>query len=857
MSKLKIVMRKSEKSINFEREILSKLHNKFIVNMYYAFQDKDNLYLVMDYLKGGDLRFHLTRHIRFSEEQSRFFICNIITALEYIHSKNIIHRDIKPENLVLEEEGYVRLTDFGIARKSMDNNKGDTSGTPGYMAPEVMRGALHSFEVDFFAIGIIGYEFLKGKRPYHGKNRKEIREEMLMKQICIRNEEIEEGWTKESIDFINKLLIRKKENRLGYKGIEEIKEHPWIKYYPWSMIIDKTLPSPFVPQNKDNFDLRYCAKSDKIGEETKMRYEEILMDSDSKSFFNNFYFNYDYEQMKIQKNKEKNNYNLNKNIISQIYNRVHSHKFDSLNWIFNNKASYKQLPNEQNNKIIINNNPKDTKDKYNTINETNNHKKNDIDNFEDTLYSTIFKKENLEKINKIFEQKLKNKNNYGDVKKIINNSNIITSKNNNLEKSLNNKLYKRRINISGILSPARSDKYIFKNKESNMTKIFKYQKQKSIILNSKGEIKIRYLSSNKSPSFHNKNEILMKKQIQNLSKFATLLSKSNSSRSKSKNTSRKKSAKKKVCDQSKNKLNRIPCLNNNIISSQFNAKNLFERKKSNNVIINYNKDINNNINELLYLQNGNYVNNKKSRKYKNDNVPKSKISMTANNNCNNSININKTFLKDFKIKEVSKNSSKRSNRNILTGDKNYESKKKILINNKKININDSLRNLIRCNSKYLSLKELNLSKFQPQPPQSQKLLKPNNNNSNNNNIDKENINENIINNNNIIKKQIIKTNNNNETKKERIFVNKRAKNKKIVFDIDKTKNVFNNNSINIHKNPFGLKKEKNRVNYCTLNNSSFKSNNNVIKGKDKDNNYGNINQNVVLSYKQKYNCTGK
>ena len=102
MSKMKIIIRKSENSVNFEREILSKLHNKFIVNMYYAFQDKDNLYLVMDYLKGGDLRFHLTRHIRFSEEQSRFFICNIITALEYIHSKNIIHRDIKPENLLLD-----------------------------------------------------------------------------------------------------------------------------------------------------------------------------------------------------------------------------------------------------------------------------------------------------------------------------------------------------------------------------------------------------------------------------------------------------------------------------------------------------------------------------------------------------------------------------------------------------------------------------------------------------------------------------------------------------------------------------------------------------------------------------------
>ena len=223
MSKLKIIEKKSENSINYEREILSKLNNPFIINMYYAFQDSDNLYLVMDYLKGGDLRFHLTRHIHFSEEQSRFFICNILVALEYIHSQDIIHRDIKPENLVLDQNGYARLTDFGIAKKNSEKNKmkGDTSGTPGYMAPEIMRGIIHSFEVDFFAVGIVAYEFMKGKRPYSGKNRKEIKEEMLMRQIAIKEEEIPEDWTKESVDFINKLLVRKRENRLGFNGIKE------------------------------------------------------------------------------------------------------------------------------------------------------------------------------------------------------------------------------------------------------------------------------------------------------------------------------------------------------------------------------------------------------------------------------------------------------------------------------------------------------------------------------------------------------------------------------------------------------------------------------------------------------------
>ena len=116
MSKVKIIDKKSEKSIKYERELLSHLKNPFIVNMSYAFQDFENLYLVMDLLTGGDLRYHICKHRRFSESQTRFFIACIILGLEYIHSKKVIHRDIKPENLVLDENGYVRITDFGIAK---------------------------------------------------------------------------------------------------------------------------------------------------------------------------------------------------------------------------------------------------------------------------------------------------------------------------------------------------------------------------------------------------------------------------------------------------------------------------------------------------------------------------------------------------------------------------------------------------------------------------------------------------------------------------------------------------------------------------------------------------------------------
>ena len=292
MSKKKIIDKKSEKSINNERIFLSKLHHPFLVNMHFAFQDHDNLYLVIDILNGGDLRFHCSRYRRFSEEQTRFFIACMVHTLSYIHQKNVIHRDIKPENLVLDDKGYRHITDFGIAKENCEDNSSETSGTPGYMAPEVIRGLGHSFSVDFFAIGIIGYEFMIGKRPYNGKNRKEIKEQMFSHQARIKRSELVKGWSMESRDFINKLLLRKPEIRLGCKeGIKELKEHFWLKYYPWNELEKKSLPGPFVPEKRDNFDKRYCEGIDKISESTKLRSEEIAMSDNYKTAFANFYFN--------------------------------------------------------------------------------------------------------------------------------------------------------------------------------------------------------------------------------------------------------------------------------------------------------------------------------------------------------------------------------------------------------------------------------------------------------------------------------------------------------------------------------------------------------------------------------------
>ena len=540
MSKLKIIEKKSEYSINFEREILSKLNNPFIVNMYYAFQDSDNLYLVMDYLKGGDLRFHLTRHIHFSEEQSRFFICNLLIALEYIHSQDIIHRDIKPENLVLDENGYTRITDFGIAKKKSDVNKmkGDTSGTPGYMAPEIMRGIVHSFEVDFFAVGIVAYEFMKGKRPYNGKNRKEIKEEMIMKQIVIKEDEIPEEWTKESIDFINKLVVRKRENRLGYNGIKEVKEHPWIKYYPWEMILDKTLPSPFIPQNKDNFDLRFCAKTQNIGQETQIRYEEILMSSYYNNIFKNFFYNYEVER-KEKRDINKNNIN-NKNL-SQISFKI-----------------YRQLSCDQN-KIVINS----KRDKFNTINEIVNNNKNECKEGKESLFLNIFKNQNLKGINDLFAEKMKKNKNF--IKSREKSSSNINNPL-NINQSLNSRVGKKILNISSILSPVRSKRNILKRREYKTSSIiYKKSRPKSNVFMTKD------VTNHNIPTCQNKKEN-KNKIIQASSKCLNLLSKSNSYKMKCINTA-KNSSVKKINYQKKNNSRNI-LISNNLTSNCIPNKNI-------------------------------------------------------------------------------------------------------------------------------------------------------------------------------------------------------------------------------------------------------------------------------------------
>eukprot|EP01017_Pseudomicrothorax_dubius_P029719 TRINITY_DN3642_c0_g2_i1.p2 TRINITY_DN3642_c0_g2~~TRINITY_DN3642_c0_g2_i1.p2 ORF type:complete len:257 (-),score=64.07 TRINITY_DN3642_c0_g2_i1:327-1097(-) len=247
MSKARVLSKRSVNSVMNERLLLSHLRHPFLVNMVCAFQDRENIYLIMDLVTGGDLRFHVSKRRLFTEEQTRFVIACILLGLEYLHNNGVLHRDVKPENVVLDSRGYCKLTDLGIARIWRPDNAQDTSGTPGYMAPEVMCRQNHGVAVDYFALGVIAYEMMMGRRPYQGKSRKEIKEQVLARQVQIRKADVPDGWSLEAADFVNRLIQRKPANRLGLNGPMEVKGHPWLKNFPWTRLLNKELTAPFLP----------------------------------------------------------------------------------------------------------------------------------------------------------------------------------------------------------------------------------------------------------------------------------------------------------------------------------------------------------------------------------------------------------------------------------------------------------------------------------------------------------------------------------------------------------------------------------------------------------------------------------
>ena len=204
-----------------------------------------------------------------------------------MNSRNILHKDIKPENLLFDDNGYIVITDLGVACKLEDKITA-ISGTPGYMSPEYFLDYYYCINSDYFSLGVLAYELMIGKRPYIAKNKKELKTLMNDTEIQITKNDIPNGWSLEAADFINRvstyiyytkiqLLIKNPEKRLGFPNIINIKNHSWIKDYPWRKLLQKELIAPFIPQHCElNFDIHYVNRKERIGKRTKRYYKKWL-----------------------------------------------------------------------------------------------------------------------------------------------------------------------------------------------------------------------------------------------------------------------------------------------------------------------------------------------------------------------------------------------------------------------------------------------------------------------------------------------------------------------------------------------------------------------------------------------------
>ncbi|KAJ3270518.1 hypothetical protein HDV01_007774 [Terramyces sp. JEL0728] len=237
-----------------ERIVLQLLKNPFIVNLKYAFQDDENLFMVLDIAEGGDLRCHLDRLKTMKDDVLQIYTAEIGYALDYLHSNHIIHRDLKPENLLLDKDGHILLTDFNICANLKDSTPKHASGTRPYMAPEMFIGQPYGYSVDWWAVGIILYECTYGKRPYKIERDNPTEafevplvfpEEVYRTKLTVAKNPIRE-------EFYTGLLQKDIAKRLGSSNSglgfkDDILSHSFLKGIDYALIGERKLQPSYKP----------------------------------------------------------------------------------------------------------------------------------------------------------------------------------------------------------------------------------------------------------------------------------------------------------------------------------------------------------------------------------------------------------------------------------------------------------------------------------------------------------------------------------------------------------------------------------------------------------------------------------
>ncbi|XP_067845193.1 ribosomal protein S6 kinase alpha-2 [Heptranchias perlo] len=229
-----------------ERDILAEVNHPFIVKLHYAFQTEGKLYLILDFLRGGDLFTRLSKEVMFTEEDVKFYLAELALALDHLHGLGIIYRDLKPENVLLDEDGHIKITDFGLSKEAVDHDKRAYSfcGTIEYMAPEVVNRRGHAQSADWWSFGVLMFEMLTGSLPFQGKDRKETMALILKAKLGMP-----QFLSPEAQSLLRALFKRNPGNRLGAgpDGVEEIKRHCFFGTIDWNKLYRKEIKPPFKP----------------------------------------------------------------------------------------------------------------------------------------------------------------------------------------------------------------------------------------------------------------------------------------------------------------------------------------------------------------------------------------------------------------------------------------------------------------------------------------------------------------------------------------------------------------------------------------------------------------------------------
>lgn len=245
MRKSEIIRLNQVEHIFSERAILASISHPFIVKLYSTFQDGLNLYMLMEYVNGGELFTYLRRMTKFTIPCAKFYASELVLALEYLHAKGIVYRDLKPENLLIDEKGHIKLTDFGFAKYLPNDQRTWTlCGTPEYLAPEIIQNKGHDMAVDWWALGILIYEMIVGTPPYYDTTTYKIYEKILAGELIFPK-----NMDEAARDLITGLLTSDPSLRLGnlINGADDIKNHAWFADIRWDRINDRALNTPYVP----------------------------------------------------------------------------------------------------------------------------------------------------------------------------------------------------------------------------------------------------------------------------------------------------------------------------------------------------------------------------------------------------------------------------------------------------------------------------------------------------------------------------------------------------------------------------------------------------------------------------------